>query len=123
MASSQDPTPTAQNPKKSIAKKKSSKGSKGSSFFVDEEPFQRDTTQLFSINPLDYDESIRVMIGFIANHPISIPLTKIPEPPLPLHHLHRAFTCIKLEDGTLELPSSEIELFPSTNRPSSRRSV
>lgn len=42
------------------------------------------------------------MIKFIANHPISIPLTKILDPPLPLHHLHRAFTSIRLVIGVLE---------------------
>ena len=42
------------------------------------------------------------MIEFNANHRISIPLTKIPEPPLTLHHLHRAFTSIRLQDGTLD---------------------
>ena len=42
------------------------------------EPILRDTTQLFSPNPLDYDEFVRVMIEFISHHPIIVPLTKTP---------------------------------------------
>ena len=51
---------------------------------------------------MDYDKYIRVMIEFIANHLNSIPLTIVPEPPRPLHHLHRAITTIKEEDDVVE---------------------
>lgn len=51
---------------------------------------------------MDFEEPVRVMIEFIAYHPISIPLTKVPEPPLPLTLLHTAFTRIKLDTGILE---------------------
>ena len=102
MESSQNPTRLASTPKKSIARKKSSKGSKGSSTSADQEPFLCTTNDLYSINTLDYDEPIRLMIEFIAKHPISIPLAKIPKPPLALHHLPHAFTSIRLKDDTLE---------------------
>lgn len=59
---------------KSAPKKKISKGSTSSS---STEPFLRNTTKLFLMDPMDYDKSIRVMIEFIAHQPISIPLTKI----------------------------------------------
>lgn len=101
MESSTNLAATAPIRKESIARKKSSKGSKGSSSSADQEPLLRDTTQLFSLNPLDYDDSIRIMIEFLAHHPLSNPLTKIPDPPLHLSHIHRAFNSIKLEDDVL----------------------
>ena len=57
---------------------------------------------MFSLGPNDYDESIRVMIEFIAHHPIFVPLMKVPDPPIPLSLLHLAFDHIKIEDGILE---------------------
>ena len=85
---------------KTAPKKKSSKDSASSSFT---EPFLHDTTQLFSLDSMDYDESIRVMIDFISRHPIYVPLTKISDPPIPLCLLHTAFDIIKIEDGVLEI--------------------
>lgn len=79
--------------------KKSSKGSPSS---VSTEPFVRETTQLFSMDPNDYDESIQVMIKFIAHHPISVPLTRILDPPIPLSLLNIAFDRIKIENDVLE---------------------
>ena len=52
---------------------------------------------------MDYDESIMVMIEFILCHPISIALTKIPYPPVPLRLLYTAFNRIKIEDGDLDI--------------------
>ena len=52
---------------------------------------------------MDYNEYIWVMIEFISCHPISFPLTKIPDPPIPLRLLHTAFDRIKIEDGVLEI--------------------
>lgn len=51
---------------------------------------------------MDYDEFIRVMIEFISWHPISIPLTKIPDPPLPIRLLHKAFERVKIDNNVLE---------------------
>ena len=76
--------------------------SKGSSSLQSIETFLRDTTQIFSIDPMDFDEPIRVMIEFIAQYQIAVPLTKIPEPPIPFR-LHRtAFEHIKIENDILE---------------------
>ena len=85
---------------KSAPKKKSSKVSASSS---STEPFLRDTTQLLSLDPKDYDESIRFMIEFISRHPIIVPLMKISNPPIPLRLLHTAFDRIKIEDRVLEI--------------------
>ena len=98
-SSSQKLVATASTPKKFVTKKKSSKESSSSH---SPRPFLRDITQLFSINPLDFDEPIRVMIEFLTNHPIFIPLTEILDPPLPLILLHTAFTRIKINNGVLE---------------------
>lgn len=84
---------------KSDPKKKSSKESSSS---LSTEPFIRDTTQLFSLNPMDYDEIIRVMIEFIAHHPISIPLTQFPDPPIPLRLPHKTFDRIKFKNDVRE---------------------
>lgn len=89
---------------KSAPKKKTSKGYASSSSI---EPFLRDTTHLFSLDPMDYDDSIRVMIEFISRHPISVPLTKIPDPPLPFRLLHTAFERIRIEDDILETVISD----------------
>lgn len=51
---------------------------------------------------MDYDESIQVMIEFISLHPLVVPLTKIPDPPLPLCLLHTAFERIIIEDDVLK---------------------
>lgn len=42
------------------------------------------------------------MIEFIFRHPISIPLTKIHDPPVPLRLLHTTFERMWLEDDVLE---------------------
>lgn len=85
---------------KPATKKKSSKGFASSS---STELILRKTIQLFSLVPLDYNESVRIMIQFISIHPIAIPLKKIPNPNFPLRLLHRAFVRIKIEDGILEV--------------------
>ena len=108
-SSPQKTAPTTSNPKKSIAKKKHSKGSSSSAYL---EPFLMDTTQLFSLNLEDYDESVRVMIKFIMNHPIFVPLTKVPKPPLPLHLLHTAFTRINIDDIVLETKITSDRIVP-----------
>ena len=108
-SSSQKLGATSSTPKKIAPKKKSSKGSSSSQ---SPEPFLRDTTQLFSMNHLDFDEPIRVMIAFIANHPISIPLTKISYPLLPLNRLHTAFTRIKIDNGVLETKITGDKIVP-----------
>lgn len=95
MASSQSTPKITKN----APKTKSSKGS-ASSFST--EPFLRDTTQIFSLDPMDYVESIRVIIEFISCHPIGVPLTKIHDPPIPFYLLHIAFDRINIEDGVLE---------------------
>lgn len=51
---------------------------------------------------MDYDESIWVMIEFISRHPIAVPLTKIPDPPLPLRLLHTEFEKVRIENNVLE---------------------
>ena len=94
---------------KTAPKKKSSKDSASSSFT---EPFLHDTTQLFSLDPMDYDESIRVMIELIYRHPIAIPLTKIHNPPIPLRLLHTAFDRIMIEDGVLEIKKTGDRIVP-----------
>lgn len=66
------------------------------------EPFLRDTTQLLILDPIDYDESIRVMVYLISNHPISVPLKKIPNPPISLRLLHTVFERIKIYNNVLE---------------------
>ena len=111
MASS-SPIKTTSKVTKSITEKKPSKGSSSS---TSPEPFLRDTIQLFSLNPMDYDESIRVMIEFIAHHPISIPLTKVPETALPLHLLHTTFTRIKIDNDVLEFKITGDRICQSTN--------
>lgn len=58
--------------------------------------------QIFSLDPMDFDEPIRVMIEFIAHHPIVLPLTKIAEPPIPLCFLHISFEHINIVDDVLE---------------------
>lgn len=92
-------TQTAPKTVKSAPKKKSSKGSSSS---MTTKPFLRDTTQLFSLDPNDYDESIRVKIDFIAHLLIVVPLTKIPDPPIPVHLHHTSYKCIKIYNGILE---------------------
>ncbi|CAI9268547.1 unnamed protein product [Lactuca saligna] len=52
---------------------------------------------------MDYDESIRIMIEFISHHPITVPLTKIPNPKLPLCIPHKEFKHIKIESNALEV--------------------
>ena len=42
------------------------------------------------------------MIEFIAHHLIVVPLTKIPEPPIPLRLIHTTFRCIKIVNDVLE---------------------
>lgn len=95
MASSQ-PAPKVT---KISPKKKSSKGSFSS---MSTEPFLRDTTQLFSLDTMDYDESIRIMIEFIAHHPIAVHLTKITDPPIPFCPFHTAFERLRIENDVLE---------------------
>lgn len=51
---------------------------------------------------MDYDESIRVMIKFIARQPLSVPLTNVPDPSLLIRLLHKAFERIIIEDYVLE---------------------
>ncbi|KAL7618681.1 hypothetical protein Lser_V15G04364 [Lactuca serriola] len=63
----------------------------------------RDTTQLFSLNPNDFDESVRVMIEFISIHPIHVPLTKIPNPKFPLSLLELAFKRVLVKDDCIEV--------------------
>ena len=79
-------------------------------------PFLTDTTQLFSLDPNEYDESIRVMIEFTAQHPISEPLMKIPNPPIPLRLLLTAFEHIKIANDVLETELLDIELCMFINR-------
>ena len=43
-----------------------------------------------------------MIIEFIAHHPIVVPLSKVPDPPIPLSLLHLAFDRINIEDGVLE---------------------
>lgn len=43
------------------------------------------------------------MIEFISLYPITIPLTKNPNPPIPVRLLHTDFDRIKIEDGVLEI--------------------
>lgn len=90
---------TAPKTAKLTDKKKSSMGSSSS---MSSEPFLRDTTHLFSLDPNDYYESVCVMIEFIANHPLSTPLTKIQDPPTPLCLLHATFEQIKIDKDVHE---------------------
>lgn len=85
---------------KPATKKKSSNGSASSSSI---ELVLREATQLFSLDPMDYYESIIIKIDFISRHPIAVPLTKIPNPNLPFRLLHKAFDFVKFEDGILEV--------------------
>ena len=94
---------------KPASKKKSSKGSTSSS---STEPILRETTQLFSLDLMDYDESIRVMIKLINHHPIAIPLSKILNPNFPLRLLHKAFERVKFEDGVLEVMIKDDRIVP-----------
>lgn len=75
-------------------------------------PFIRETSQLFSLDLNDYDESIRVMIEFIAHRPIVVPLTKIPDPPIPFSLLHTTFEPIKIHNGTLETKITRDRIVP-----------
>lgn len=84
---------------KPATKKKSSKGSNSSS---STEPILRETSQILSLNSIDYDELIHVMIEFISQHPIVVPVTKTPDPQLPLSILHKAFERIKIENDIIE---------------------
>lgn len=52
---------------------------------------------------MDYDEFVRIKIEFISHHPIVVPLTKIPNPNVPLRLLHNAFERMKIEDDVLEV--------------------
>ena len=51
---------------------------------------------------MDFDEPIRVLTEFIAHHPMSIPCTKIPEPPLPFPLLLIAFERFRIHNHVLE---------------------
>lgn len=57
----------------------------------------RETTKLFFIDPMDYDESVWNMIKFISCHPMVAPLTKIPNPNFPLQLLHNTFERVKID--------------------------
>lgn len=61
---------------------------------------------------MDYEESIQVTIEFNSRHPIAIPLTKMPDPPLPLRLLHIAFEHVKLEEDILEKVISGDHIVP-----------
>lgn len=105
-----DSSQSAPKVTESAPKNKSSKGPSTSS---STKPFLRDTTQLFSLDPMDHDESIWVMIEFIAHHPISVPLTKILELPIPLRLLHISIDRIKIENDILETWMTSDHIVPA----------
>lgn len=61
---------------------------------------------------MNYDESIRVMIKLISLHPISVPLTEIPDPPIPLRLLYTTFDRINIEYGVLETRITSDRIIP-----------
>ena len=93
MASSQN----APKIQKTAPKKKSSKGSAS---FSSTESTLHETTQLFSLDTMDYGESIRVMIELTCLHPIAILHTDTPNPSS--NPLYTAFERIRMQDGVLE---------------------
>lgn len=46
------------------------------------------------------------MIEFISRHPITVPLKKVPDPPIPLRILHTVFERFKIKDGVLEIKTT-----------------
>lgn len=60
---------------KTSTKKKSSKGSASSS---STEPILKDTMQIFSLDPMDYDKSFFVIVEFISSIPLLLHLPKSP---------------------------------------------
>lgn len=57
---------------------------------------------------MDYDEFVRIMIKFISRHPISIPLTKIPNPNFLLRLLNKAFERVKIEEVEVKIIDDRI---------------
>lgn len=55
----------------------------------------KDIFQLFSLNPNDFNKSVRVMIELISLLPILIPLTKIPNSKLSLRLLELSVKHVK----------------------------
>lgn len=85
---------------KPATKKKYSKGSTSSS---STELILRETAQLFSLDIVDYNNYVRIMIYFISCHPIILPLTEILNPNFHLRILHKVFEHVKIEVEFLEV--------------------
>lgn len=73
------------------------RSTKASTLYSSIEPILKDTTQLFSLDPNNYDYYVRVIIEFISCHPIAVPWTKVPNPNFPPHFPHEAFEQIKIK--------------------------
>lgn len=63
----------------------------------------KDTIQLFSFNPVDYDEFVRVMIEVISCHSIVVPITKEHNPIFPLCLLTKSFERFHVLDDCIEV--------------------
>lgn len=63
---------------------------------------------------MDYDKFVYVTIEFISLHPISIPLTKQPDPKFTLKLVTKAIERIRCSKGVIEVYMTEDMIVPVT---------
>lgn len=88
------------------------KSSKGSVESASSKPILKDTTLLFSLNPLDYNENLCVILEYISHHLTTIPLSKETNPKFPFRSLLKSFKIMKFKGDILETHLKDYRIVP-----------